>query len=430
MNTTTSGRHEPQTGIPVPAPAAEGATAAAAPATTRVSSRQWLTRRRLGWIAAGLAAAALLAAALRPSPEQVEMGVVLRGPLEVTVDADGVTRLLDRFRVDAPVNGRLERITAREGDAVQAGEVLAHIGPVPLDVQARLQAQARLTAATASAAEGEARVAQTQDALDQTARSTARIRAVAAAGGMSVDALDRAETQLALATREHQAARSRAQVAGAEVEVARAALLSADVNRASAGRTAVRTPVAGRVLRVHEPSERMIMAGAPLVEIGDPAGLEVVVDVLSTDAVRIREGSPAHLDQWGGEGSLNAVVRRVEPAGFTKVSTLGVEEQRVNVILGLAAPPATLGDGYRVQARIVTWTSPDVLKVPNSTLFRSGEQWQVFVVENGRARRRPVRVGQRGIAEAEIIDGLRAGEEVVLFPSDRLQDGVRVRTRQ
>jgi HlyD family secretion protein len=407
------------------APAA-GNDGAAGPAAPRRPARR-LTRKRLVWGGAALAAAILLALSFRPTPIPVDTGEIVRGPLETTVDAEGVTRVRDRFRVAAPVTGRLERIAVREGDAVAAGAVVARLAPVPLDPQAAEAARARAAAAAAALQEAEVRTAQSREALAQAERSTARIREVADAGGVSVEGVERAELQLAVARRDFQAAGSRARAAAAELAAARAALLDADPG-ASGGRAVqtVRAPAGGRILRIHEPNERVLPAGTPLLEIGDAAGLEVVVDVLSTDAVRIQPGATMRLVEWGGDGDLVGLVRLVEPAGFTKVSTLGVEEQRVNVIGDLAAAPAALGDGYRVEARIVTWEAADVLKVPTSALLRSGEGWSVFVVDGGRARLRPLRIGHRGNAEAEVVEGLEAGERVVLFPSDRVSDGARV----
>jgi len=386
-----------------------------------------LTRRRLGWSAAAAVVLALIGLSLRPAPVDVEAAQVGHGPLEVTVDAEGVTRLHDRFQVFAPVTGRVERIMVREGDPVVVGTLLARIAPLPLDPQGAAQARARVAAALAGADEADARAAQAAAALDQTERSTERIRVVAEAGGMSIDAVERAELQLATALREHQAARSRVRLARAEVAAAQTALVAVDPQRSAVAE--LRSPGAGRVLRVHERSERVLAAGTPLVDVGDASALEVVVDVLSTDAVRIPAGAAVRLVEWGGEGAVQGRVRLVEPSGFTKVSALGVEEQRVNALIDLMDPPAALGDGYRIEARIVTWDDPQVLKVPNSALFRSGSEWQLFVVANGRAHRRAVRVGHRGAAEAQVLDGLRQGETVVLFPSDRLQDGARVRAR-
>jgi HlyD family secretion protein len=189
----------------------------------------------------------------------------------------------------------------------------------------------------------------------------------------------------------------------------------------------VRAPVAGHVLRVHEESERVVLSGAPLLELGDPQAIEIVVDVLSADAVKIRPGAELWVEDWGGDRPLRATVRRVEPSGFTKVSALGVEEQRVNVIGDFADTPDGLGDGFRIEARIVVWQADDVLRVPSSALFRHGDGWAVFVMDGGVARRREVEVGARGPFEAELRGGLEEGESVVLHPSDRLGDGVRVR---
>lgn len=385
------------------------------------------TRRRLGWAAAVAVLLLLIGYALSPTPLEVETAPAERGPLEVTVDAEGVTRLRERFQVSAPVAGRLERMALREGDAVEVGAVIARITPAPLDPQAAAQARARLSAAQAALREAEARLQQARAASEQAERTAARLREVAAAGGLSAEALERAELERATTLREQQAAESRLRAAAAEVEAARAGLIALAPARAEA--VSVRAPAAGRVLRVYEPSERVVAAGTPLVEVGGAAGLEVVVDVLSSDAVRIPAGAPVRLLEWGGEGELAARVRLVEPSGFTKISALGVEEQRVNVIVDPLAAPAALGDGYRVEARIVVWQADDVLKVPTSALFRAGDAWTVFVVEDGRARLRPVRVGRRGATEAEVVAGLEAGEAVVVFPSDRVADGARVRTR-
>jgi HlyD family secretion protein len=405
-----------------PAPAANAGTGG------RRAGR--LTRKRLAWGAAGAALLAMVALSMRPTPVEVQTGVASVGPLETTVNAEGVTRVRDRFAVGAPVSGRLERIALREGDAVAAGAVIARITPLPLDPQAATQARARLAAAAAGTQEAAARLEQAREARDQAERTAARVREVAGAGGMSTDALERAELQSATAAREFQAAQARVRAADAELAVARAALLAAEpvggAGVAGSAAAEVRAPAAGRILRLHGSSERIVSAGTPLVEVGDAAGLEVVVDVLSTDAVRIAPGAAMRLVEWGGEGALDARVRLVEPSGFTKVSTLGVEEQRVNVIGDLASPPPSLGDGYRVEARIVTWEAPAVLRVPNSALFRTGSEWSVFVEEDGRARLRPVQVGHRGAAEAEITAGLAEGERVILFPSDRIRDGVRV----
>jgi HlyD family secretion protein len=421
------------TAPPLAAPAADGAAPPLTPAdeANGTNTRRWessmVRRRRLVLGAAGAAVLILVALAVRPTPVDVETRSVLAGPLETLVRAEGVARVQDRFEITAPIHGRAERLLLREGDVVRAGDVLARIAPPPLDPQNVAQAQAQLTAALAGAAEAAARLAQAGDAFAQSERSTARLRAVAAAepGAISPDALEQAETRLAAASRERDAALARQRVANAGVDAARAALIGTP---ASAGPVmSVRATANGTVLRVHQPSERIVAAGTPLLQIGDPAALEIVVDVLSTDAVRIRPGAPVRLLDWGGAEVLNASVRLVEPAGFTRTSALGVEEQRVNVIADLLETAGPLGDGYRVQAEIITWASPRVVKVFNSALFRTGGEWSVFVVRDGRARTQHVRIGHRGLTEAEVLDGLEADDVVIVFPSDRVAEGVRVR---
>lgn len=398
------------------------------PSAAKPKLARSMSRKRMIWIGAAALAALLIAWMLRPTPLDVETGHVVRGSLETVVEAEGVTRVRDRYQIGAPVTGRLARITLREGDIVQAGTVLASITPVPLDPQALTQAQARVSAAEAGVQEAQARVAQARELLDQAERTAARLREMAAAGAISSEDAERAELQVVSSRRELEAAQSRARTMAAELTAARAGLLNVDPGRQT-GRAAavVRSPAAGRVLRVHERSERVVTAGTPLVEVGDAMGLEVVVDVLSTDAVQIEIGAPMRLVEWGGAGVLDATVRLVEPAGFTRISALGVEEQRVNVIGDLPQPPPGLGDGYRVEAQIITWQADDVIKVSNSAIFRAGTEWTVFVVEGGRARLREVRVGRRGSREAEVISGLAEDDVVVLFPADQLSDGMRVR---
>jgi HlyD family secretion protein len=244
---------------------------------------------------------------------------------------------------------------------------------------------------------------------------------------VSDEALELAQMERVLAVREHQAAQAREAAARAELQAARAGVVDADPQQPGRAVTEVRAPAAGRVLHVAERSEHIAAAGTPLVEVGDAAGLEVVVDVLSTDAVTIAPGAPVRLVEWGGEGALDARVVRVEPSAFTRVSALGVEEQRVLVVAALAEAPSGLGDGYRVEARIVTWAADDVVRVPTSALFRDGAVWGVFVVEAGRARRRVVEIGRRSASDAQVVRGLVPGDRVILFPSDRIADGARVR---
>jgi HlyD family secretion protein len=396
------------------------------------------TRRRL-WVAA-LAAGVLAAAWLlfRPDPVPVDVAPVVRAELRVTVDEEGETRVRDRFTITAPTAGRLLRSELDAGDAVEPGAVVASLEPLPLDPRTQAGAQARLDAAEATRRAARAQVALTRAALDQARRSAARAEQLRQAGTLSAEAHELALLEQTQHEQEYTAARFAADAADHDAEAARAALLAAQEpssqpahasgHAATPSRIDVRSPAAGRVLRVLEESERIVAAGTPLLEVGDPASLELVIDVLSTDAVRIHPGARVLVEDWGGDGTLEARVRRVEPSGFTKVSALGVEEQRVNVIADLAAPNPALGDGYRFEARIVVWEGPDVLQVPASALFRRAGAWNLFVVDGSRVRRHEVTVGQFGGFAAEIREGVSPGEMVVLYPSDRLADGVRIRT--
>jgi HlyD family secretion protein len=371
---------------------------------------------------------------LRPAPVPVDVAVVTRGPLEVTVDEEGETRVRNRFVVAAPVTGRIERIRLDPGDPVEAGTIVAQVHPTPLDPRSVAEAEARLAAAAATESEAQARVGQAKAALEQARRDAVRARSLLSRKAISKEELERSELAEESREKDLEAAEFAARAARYEVVAARATLLAAGAatDRGSADTVAeaihVRSPVQGRVLRVHEESERIVAAGTPLVEVGDESDLEVVVDVLSKEAVRIQPGMDVRVEDWGGEPPLAARVRLVEPSGFTKVSALGVEEQRVNVIVDFVTPPPSLGDAYRVEARIVVWRSDAVMQVPASALFREREKWHVFAVEAGRARTREIGVGQRGSLNVEVTSGLAAGDIVILHPSDRITDGVRVET--
>jgi HlyD family secretion protein len=394
-------------------------------------------RRRLLVVAAALGALALGWWMLRAPAVTAELAEVTRGPLRVTVDEEGETRVRRRYVIAAPTTGRLLRIELDEGDPVEVGAMVARIEPSPLDPRDEAAARARLEAAQAQKSAAAARVALAEASLAQARRDAERADRLREAGAKSAEETEQARLRRIQAEQEVEAARFAADAADHEVEAARAVLIatrrpSAVPPRAPAGPCDatpcidVRSPVAGEVLRVLEESERIVAAGMPLLEIGDPGDLEIVVDVLSADAVRIRPGAEMEIDDWGGEKPLRGRVQRIEPSGFTKVSALGVEEQRVNVLGDFVDGTGNLGDGYRVEARVVVWEAADVLRVPGSALFRRGERWHVFVAERGRARLRAVEIGHRGTFDAEVQTGLEPGERVVLHPSDRIQDGVRL----
>ena len=382
----------------------------------------------IGAAVAGVAGGSVVL--LRPRPVRVDVAVAERGPLRVTIDEDGETRVRERFVVAAPVAGRLARIDLKAGAVVQAGEVVARLDPLPLDPRTLAEARARLEAAEAAQREEAARVAQARASLAQASRSAERARKLAKPGTISPEERELAELAETTRQKEVEAALFAATVAAHNVDAARAALLAPDGDTASRCGTEpcieVRAPVGGRVLRVAEASERVVPVGTRLLEIGDPMALEVVVDVLSADAVKVRPGAGVIFEDWGGDRTLPGRVRVVEPSGFTKVSALGVEEQRVNVVADFIEPPAMLADGYRLEARIVVWEGTDVLTIPASALFRRGGQWEVFAAVDGYARRRPVEVGHRAPQRVEVTGGLQAGEVVVLHPSDLVGDGTRV----
>lgn len=385
-----------------------------------------ITRRYLIWAATAGAVGLVGWLAFRDEPVEVDTDVVRVGTLLVTVDAEGKTRVRDRYVLTAPVAGRLERIDVPEGAHVRAGDVIARIAPMPLDVQVTRQAQARVEAARSLVRDAETRVRQARATLEQERRTAGRTERLVSAGALAER--DRESAVLAVRIREEDlaAAEARARAAVADVEQARAALLAVGAD-APGARVLVRAPAAGCVLRVPERSERVVPAGAPIVELGDPNALEIVIDVLSADAGRIRPGGTAILDRWGDGEELSGHVRNVEPSAFTRLSALGVEEQRVNVIVDVPRWPAGLSDGYRVEARIVVWEQAGTMIVPVSALFRYGKDWAVYVVTGDRATMRSVQIGEQAAGDAQVLGGLSAGDRVVLFPSDQITTGRRVR---
>ncbi len=385
-----------------------------------------LTKRSLGFALAALAVVAFLAWWAWPAPRVVETARVARGMVQATIEEDGETRAIDRYGIAAPVAGRLLRVALREGDAVKAGQVVAEIAPLPLSAAERDLLEAKLVAAQAMRRESDGRVARAEADATQAQREKVRVADLVAKKFMSDQALEQAEVAAKTSAADLAAAKSRAAAAVAEVEASRATLLAV---RAKAPTVPIASPVNGRVLRIPDRSERVVQAGTLLATVGDPRALEIVVDVLSNDAVRVKPGMPMLLTGWGGPEAVEpveAVVRAVEPAAFRKISALGVEEQRVNVIADFRAVPPGIGDAYRVDARIVVARKADVLRVPVGALFRREGKWSVFRVEGGRAAAKEVEVGLRGARDAEIAGGLAEGDEVVLYPGNDLSEGARV----
>jgi HlyD family secretion protein len=384
-----------------------------------------------------IAAAVLLAAggaflAFRPRPVLVETEQVTRGRFEAVVEEDGRTRVRDRYVVSTPVPGRVLRLGVRAGDSVARGDLVAEILAVPVALLAprlRREAEGRVGAAEAMLQQAGILVERAAAEQVQAAADAARVRALYARGAVPQQQLERAELAERTAARDMLAAERRKHAAEHELDQARAMLVVTDATENGAERQDVRAPVAGNVLRVLQESEAVVVAGTPLLELGDPADLEVVVDVLTTEAVGIKAGDPVSIERWGGPVPLQGRVRRVEPGAFTRVSALGVEEQRVWVVIDLVGPReswASLGDGFRVDARITVEAIEDAVLVPVSALFRRGAGWAVFVVTDGVARERQVEVARRAARSAMVSGGVTPGEAVVLFPPSTLRDGSRV----
>ncbi|OJW74877.1 MAG: efflux transporter periplasmic adaptor subunit [Thiobacillus sp. 65-1402] len=394
-------------------------------------------RAKIGMLATAAVVVAGLAYGFMPRAVLVDLAEVKRAPLAVTVEEEGKTRVRERYTVSAPVAGFVRRIGLKAGDAVAAGQAIAVIEPAraaALDPRARAQAQAQASAAQAALAAAQENVRAARAAAQLTQQERARAESLRQSNFLSAQALDAARTAETRARAAEAAAQHAVRVAHFDLATARAAV--AGTARLQAGGTAeqvqVRAPVAAHVLKLLHESEGAVATGQPLLEIGDPASLEVEVEVLSAHAVKIAPGSKVILDRWGGERPLEGRVRVVEPSGFTKISALGVEEQRVRVIVDFSSPReawARLGDGYRVEARFVLWEGRDVLQLPTSALFRQGEGWAAFVLDGRRARLVPVGIGQRAGLATQVAAGLKAGDRVVAHPDETIKDGVRVKPR-
>lgn len=390
-----------------------------------------MTRSRLLLLLVAVLLAAALGWAFRPSPLLVEVRTVDRGPIEIGFEEEGRTRLRDRWLVAAPVAGTVRRVELREGDPVEAGEPVAELEPsvaALIDPANRRRLEAEAAAARDALAAATAHVRAAEAAAAFSASEAKRIDDLAARRLVSPSALDGARA----AERRDAAAlvAARAESAGAGHRLASIEAVLADEGR-SGGATVLPlpSPASGVVIRRLIEGPSPVAIGTPIVEVGDPRELEIVVEVLSTQAVALEPGQQGRVLRWGGEGELSARVRRVEPGGFTKISALGVEEQRVRVILdpeGEDARWATLGDGFRVEVAFVTWRTEDALRVPAAALYRSQGDWFVYLDDAGRARERKIGIGRRGADWAEVLSGLEPGERVVVFPDSRLGDGVRV----
>ena len=390
--------------------------------------------KRILLLAGALAVVAVIVLAFLPEPVPVELAAVTRGPMRVTIDEEGRTRVKERYLVSAPLAGRVQRIGLDAGDPVVAGKtVLASIEPAApalLDTRSRAESEARVRAAEAARTKAAAELAQARVAHEHAQKELERARGLAARNNIPEKTLERAVVEAENATQGVTAAESAVQIAEYEVQLARAALQH---TRGGGGASFVlRSPIDGVVLRVLHESAGVVDSGTPLLEVADPKSLEIIADLLSADAVKIQPGYRALIENWGGKQPLHGRVRRVDPSGFTKVSALGIEEQRVPVIVDILDPPqvwSSLGDGYRVEMRIIIWEKEDALKVPASAVFSHGEGFAVFAVTSGRATLRPIQIGRRNGLEAEILGGLEGDETVVAHPSDEVTEGARVAGR-
>jgi len=372
-----------------------------------------------------------------PRPVSVEVVKASQGPLRVTLDEEGKTRVKARFVISAPVAGFMRRIELDVGDPVKKGQTVVEIEPLRshiLDPRSRAEAEAAISAAQAAlnSALENARAASAE--ADYAKQKLERSKKLYDEGYSSKDFFDRVDYEAKRTEANRLSAEAAVKVARSELEKARTALMySAAEGTVNHGRVvAILTPVGGRVLNIHHESEGVVNAGEPLIDIGDPDKLEIKVEVLSADAVNIKPGTPVLFERWGGDSPLSGKVRVVEPTAFTKISSLGVEEQRVLVLADITSLPESwqsLGDGYRVEASFIIWEGKNVLQVPASALFRKGNGWAVFVMENKRARQRQVVVGHRNGLTAEIVSGLSEGELVIIHPDESIKDGTRVRLR-
>jgi HlyD family secretion protein len=376
----------------------------------------------------------LLVWALRPAPVPVDLATAERGTLIVTIDEEGETRVRDRYVVSAPVPGRMRRIELDPGDPVKANTTVLAIfepaDPTPLDARTRAELQARVEAAQASVGSARAERQRVAADLDFARREVTRYTGLERAGVVSKEQVDQYQRQASTLEEALKAAEYNLETAQHQLQLARASLLQ----RGTASGPTIRltSPIDGVVLRLLQESEAIVPTGQPLIEVGKVSELELVSDLLSTAAVRVRAGQRVLVEQWGGADPLEARVRLVEPSGFTKISALGVEEQRVNVIMDFTGPDEEwlrLGDGFRVEVRVIVSQRDNVVKVPASSLFRRDGDWALFAVEGDRAVVRRVEVGEQNGLEAEIRSGLHEGEQVITFPSDDVVDGVAVTPR-
>lgn len=438
MPDMTEHEHLPTT-TPGPGPAAppraRSGEAARAAARRTATMRRWLRRAVVLVVLAALAAVLVLA--LQPQPVPVDVAVIDRGAIELVVDEPGRARVIDRYVVGAPLSGNLARVELHASDSVEAGAVVARIVPLTpplLDARARTEAEARLAETRTRREQARFSITHARELLAFAESEAGRQRQLAAGGSIAPRDLERAEMEERTRRNEITSLEFALRVAEHEVRLAEATLgRLGRLGRASPGTDAleVTSPVSGVVLRVVRENAGVILAGEPILEIGDAAALELVTDVLTSDAVRIAPGAPVRIDGWGGP-PLDGRVRRVDPSATTRVSALGVEEQRVDVVIAMESPRDSwraLGDGYRVETHIRVERREEVVRVPTSALFRTAEGWSAYALEGVVARLRTVETGLWSRDAVEVRSGLAEGERVVVYPGERVVEGAEVAVR-
>jgi HlyD family secretion protein len=395
-------------------------------------------RRKLFIISIILIVVILLVYGFLPGAQQIDLITVVRGPLRITIEEEGRTRLKERFTISAPTAGYMRRINDKVGDPVKNGQIVATLEPLPsqaLDPRSRATAEAAVSSAEASLKAVAERERVTMADAGYIEKRLERLKALFAKGSISKDQFDQIDSEAQKVRALQRSTAAEVNVAKSELERAKITLQNFTAIKRNDKQEAIQvvSPVDGVVYKIYHESEGAVNMGEPLMDVGNTGNLEVRVEVLSSDAVKIRQGTEVLFKRWGNDEPLTGRVQRVEPAGFTKVSSLGVEEQRVLVIVDITSPPEkwrALGDGYRMEAHFIIWEGKNILQVPASAIFRLGSKWAVFVEEKGKARRRVVEIGQRNGLAAEILSGLKENEMVVVYPDDSINEGTKIRQRK
>jgi HlyD family secretion protein len=381
--------------------------------------------KHLGWIITGIVLAVLIGFSLVPTPTKVDVHTIARGMLLETIDAEGKTRYVTKYTITLPASGTVSRIILRPGDSVRKGQVIAWYTPPTFDARQHAEASARAEAARLAVEEARHRLESLRPLLEQARVRSERTKKLVESGAIAREQSENAAFSYTQLMSEVSASEDRISLATYEHRAARAAISAAPGQRIE-----ITAPIDGKVLRRFEEQERLLAAGTPIVEIGDNSDVELIVDVLSTDAVRIRNGMDVLIEGWGGTDTLRGAVKTVEPAAHLKVSSLGVEEKRVDVITSIHQPPVTLGDGYKVDVRIIVWEGRNVVTVPLSALVHDDSQWSVFVVKGDQVEKRIVKIGHRATLYAEVLQGLKTGELVVKHPPEELTEGSAITTER